>query len=144
MLRSPYPVPSAATGDEGGSAVSFWESFWLVIEIFLFFAYLMVLFHIVTDLFRDRALSGLAKALWVVFLIFLPVLTALVYLIARGRGMSERDHRAAARAQEGTEQYIRQVAGHSPAQDIATAHQLLQAGAIDAAEFERLKTKALS
>ncbi|HEY0188666.1 MAG TPA: SHOCT domain-containing protein [Cellulomonas sp.] len=124
--------------------MSFWESFWLVIEIFLFFAYLMVLFHIVTDLFRDRALSGIAKAVWVVFLIFFPVLTAIAYLIVRGQGMSERDQGAAARAQQGAEQYIRTVAGSSPAQDIATAHQLLQAGAIDAAEYERLKAKALA
>jgi predicted ferric reductase len=124
--------------------MSFWESFWLVIEIFLFFAYLVILFHIVTDLFRDRKLSGWAKAVWVFFLVVLPMLTAIVYLIARGGGMAERQHAAVARAQHDTEDYIRTVAGHSPAQEIATAHQLLTAGAIDAPEFERIKQKALA
>ncbi|HEY0187475.1 MAG TPA: PLDc N-terminal domain-containing protein [Cellulomonas sp.] len=124
--------------------MSFWESFWLVIEIFLFVAYLVVLFHVVTDLFRDRALSGWGKAVWVLCLVLVPWLTALVYLIARGTGMAERQQAAVAHAQQGAEQYIRTVAGHSPAQEIATAQQLLSSGAIDAQEFAALKARALA
>ena len=66
---------------------SFWDFFWFIIAFFLLMAYLMVLFQILTDMFRDHELSGWWKAVWVLFLIFFPILTALVYLIARGRGM---------------------------------------------------------
>ena len=68
----------------------FWQWFWLVVEIFIFFAYLMILFQIIGDLFRDKALGGFAKALWVLVLVVAPFFGALVYLIARGRGMTER------------------------------------------------------
>ena len=70
--------------------MDFWDFFWLLVWSFFFIAYLIVLFQIVADLFRDRELSGWWKALWIVFLILLPVLTSLVYLVARGRGMAER------------------------------------------------------
>ena len=69
---------------------NFWSIIWIVIWSFVFVAYLFVLFYILTDLFRDRELSGWCKALWIIFLIFAPYLTALVYIIARGSGMSER------------------------------------------------------
>ena len=69
---------------------NFWSIIWIVVWSFFFVAYLFVLFYILTDLFRDRDLSGWWKALWIIFLIFAPYLTALVYIIARGRGMSER------------------------------------------------------
>ena len=77
----------------------FWQSFWLIIELFFLFAYLIVLFHIVADVFRDRTMGGFAKAIWILFLWVVPVLTALVYLIARGRGMEERQQEVAAAAQ---------------------------------------------
>ncbi|WP_166851369.1 SHOCT domain-containing protein [Isoptericola sp. BMS4] len=123
----------------------FWDFFWFLVWIFLFMAYLMVLFQILTDLFRDRELNGWWKALWVVLLIFLPLLTALVYLIARGRGMAERQVAAVKTAKADTDAYIQSVASQaSPADQIASAKSLLDAGTISAEEFERLKAKALS
>ncbi|GHH79306.1 PLDc N-terminal domain-containing protein [Promicromonospora soli] len=122
----------------------FWDFFWLMVYSFFFVAYLMVLFQVVADLFRDRELSGWWKALWILFLIFLPFLSALIYLIARGRGMAERQSEAVMRARSETDAYIRDVATTSPADQIASAKALLDAGTIAPAEFERLKTKALA
>ncbi|CAN5502339.1 SHOCT domain-containing protein [soil metagenome] len=124
---------------------SFWDYFWSLIVIFAFIAYLMILFNILTDLFwRDHKTSGVVKAVWVFFLIVFPYLTALVYLVARGQGMTERAKEAAANARQQTDDYIKTAAGRSPAQEIADAKALLEAGTISAGEFEALKAKALS
>ena len=123
---------------------SFWDFFWFILSFFLLMAYLVVLFHILTDLFRDRGTSGWIKAVWVLFLILLPLLTSLIYLIVRGAGMTERDRAAMQQAQRETDDYIRTVAGASPADQIHRAKELLDAGAITPAEFETLKAKALS
>jgi hypothetical protein len=123
---------------------SFWDWFWLLVWWFLFFAYLIVLFQIIGDLFRDRALSGWWKAVWVVFLIVFPFLTALVYLIARGNGMAERQLQAVQRAKVETDSYIREAAGKSPAEHIADAKALLDQGVITQDEFQALKAKALA
>lgn len=123
---------------------SFWDFIWYTLVIFAFIAYLMVLFNIITDLFwRDRETSGLVKAIWVVFLIVFPYITALVYLIARGKGMGERSRDAAVAAKKDAEAYIREAAGRSPAQEIADAKSLLEAGTISQQEFDALKAKAL-
>ena len=123
---------------------SFWDWFWLLVWTFFFVCYLMVLFQIIVDLFRDRDLSGWWKALWVIFLIFFPFLAALVYLIARGKGMAERQAGEIQRAQADTDQYIQSVAGRgNPADQIASAKNLLDSGAITQEEFEQLKQKAL-
>ena len=124
--------------------MDFWDFFWLMIYSFFFLAYLMVLFQIVADMFRDKELSGWWKALWMIFLIFLPVVTAFVYLIARGRGMGRRQSDAVTEARRDTESYIRDVATTAPADQIASAKTLLDAGTITPTEFERLKTKALA
>ena len=125
---------------------SFWDFFWFTISFFLLMAYLVVLFHILTDLFRDRDVSGWVKAVWVVCLIFFPIITSLVYLIARGQGMTERNIAYARAAQKDTEAYIREVSSgaSSPADEIARAKSLLDAGAISAAEYDSLKARALS
>jgi hypothetical protein len=123
---------------------NFWDIVWLMFSTFVFIAYLFVLFQIVSDLFRDHELGGGSKALWIVGLIFLPILTALVYIIARGRGMAERQRAALQRAKSDTDAYIRQVAGKSPADQIADARALLDAGTISADEFAKLKAKALA
>lgn len=127
--------------------MSFWstigDTIWWFLTIFVFFAYLMALFSIISDLFRDHKLNGWWKAVWLVFLIFVPFLTALVYLIARGRGMGERAQKQAQEVQDAQESYIRQVAG-GPAAEIAEAKRLLDSGAISQAEFESLKSKALA
>jgi len=122
-----------------------WDAIWWFLTIFVFVAYLMALFTIITDLFRDRKLNGFAKAIWFVFLIFLPFLTALVYLIARGGGMGERSAAQASAARAATNDYIREVAGTAtPTDEIARAKQLLDAGAISADEFASLKRAALA
>ncbi len=123
---------------------SFWGLIWYSLVIFAFIAYLMVLFSIIIDLFwRDRETSGWVKAIWVIFLIVFPYITALVYLIARGKGMAERSRDAAIAAKRDTDTYIREAAGKSPAQEIADAKALLDAGTITQQEYDSLKAKAL-
>ncbi|MDN5791270.1 MAG: SHOCT domain-containing protein [Micrococcales bacterium] len=123
--------------------MSFWDVIWFIIVSFAFIAYLLVLFNIVVDLFRDRDTSGWVKAIWIVFLVIIPLLTSLVYLIARGRGMAERQMSAVSSAREQQDAYIRQVAATSPAEQIGRAKDLLDSGAITQQEFEALKAKAL-
>ena len=123
---------------------NFWDTLWLIASTVIFIAYLMVLFHIVVDLFRDGELGGFSKALWVIGLVFVPVLTSLAYLIVRGAGMSARQQQALQRAKSQTDSYIREVAGKSPAEQIADAKALLDAGTITQDEFTRLKAKALA
>jgi hypothetical protein len=124
--------------------MSFWDVVWFIFISFAFVAYLMVMFSILSDLFRDRETSGIAKAVWVVALIFLPFLTSLVYLIVRGRGMAERGARSAELAKQQQDAYIRQVAGRTtPADQIAQARAMLDAGAISQSEYDTLKEKAL-
>jgi len=123
---------------------NFWDLVWLMITTFFFVAYLIVMFHIVVDLFRDDQLGGGSKVLWAIGLIFLPVLTALIYIIARGSGMAARSRTSMQRAKQDAEAYIKGVAGRSPAAEIAEAKALLDAGTITQAEFDRLKAKALA
>ena len=121
-----------------------WDFLWMFFTIFVFFAWLMALFSIIGDLFRDRTLSGVAKAIWLLFLIFIPFLTAVVYLIVRGGGMSDRATAQVRAQQTAAENYIRSVSGTNPAHEIAEAKGLLDAGVITPAEFDALKAKALS
>ena len=126
--------------------MDFWNYFWLLVWWFFFIVYLIILFQIIADLFRDRELSGWWKALWVIGLIVVPFVTALIYIIARGNGMAERHFAAAQAAKAQTEHYIRDVAttAQSPADQIHTAKQLLDSGAISTEEFNALKAKALA
>jgi Short C-terminal domain/Phospholipase_D-nuclease N-terminal len=128
--------------------VNFWESFWEILWFslwaFFFVVYLMALFAIIGDIFRDKTLGGVGKAVWLFFLIFVPFLTALVYLIARGDGMAQRNMRDAKDAQVATDEYIRSVAKASPSDEIAKAKSLLDAGTINQQEYEAIKARALS
>ncbi len=128
--------------------VSFWDIIWFIIVSFAFIAYLMVLFSIIGDLFRDRTVSGVAKAAWIFALIFFTPLTALVYLIVRGNGMAERQAAAVGAMQSAQADYIRSVAAGgsapTPADQISTAKALLDSGTITQAEFDALKAKALA
>ena len=90
--------------------MSFWDVVWFIFISFAFVAYLMVLFSILSDLFRDRETSGWVKAVWIVALIFLPLLTSLIYLIARGSGMAERSWKSAEAMRQQQDAYIREVA----------------------------------
>ena len=124
---------------------SFWDWFWLLVWTFFFVCYLMVLFQVIGDLFRDKELSGWWKALWIIFLIIFPFLALIIYLIARGRGMAERQAGEMRKAQVATDQYIQTVASRSnPTEQIASAKNLLDSGAITQEEFEKLKQKALA
>ena len=117
-------------------------------EFFIFFAWLMCLFWIFGDLFRSRDLGGWAKFFWVLFIIILPFLGMLVYLIARGGGMQQRSMEQAAEFQKQQDAYIKSVVanqgGASAADQIASAKQLLDNGTITQAEFDQMKAKALS
>lgn len=122
-----------------------WNYVWFFFTIMIFVGYLMALFSVISDLFRDRDLSGGWKAVWIVLLLFFPLITMLVYLIARGKGMGERAQQQAAAQRASVEGYIRDVATpSSPAADIAQAKTLLDAGAITAEEFETIKRGALA
>ena len=125
--------------------MSFWDWFWLLVWSFFFVAYLMILFQIIVDLFRDTSLSGWLKAVWMLALLIVPVITAVVYLIARGQGLARRQMAHVQQARSDTDDYIRTVAGSSsPADQIAPAKSLLDSGAITQAEFDQLKAKALA
>ena len=127
--------------------MSFWDIVWFIFIFFAFMAYLMVIFSVIGDLFRDDSVSGWVKALWIIALIFLPFLTLLLYLIIRGRGMAERTAQNVATARQAQDEYVRSVAGSSTTsapEQIAKAKELLDSGAITADEFNALKAKALA
>ena len=123
---------------------TFWELLWYTLLVFAFVAYLIILFQIIGDLFRDRDTSGWVKVIWIIFLVVFPYLTAFVYVIARGRGMTERAVAAHAQAQKAADEYMKQVAGSTPADAIASAKSLLDAGTITQSEYDQLKAKALA
>lgn len=124
-----------------------WDVFWNVLFFFFLFMWVMVFFQVVMDLFRDHETSGWAKAGWVVFMIFLPFLGVLVYLIARGPGMARRQAAQAAQAEQDFKSYVQQAAGApgaGPADQIARGKELLESGAITQEEFDQLKARALA
>ncbi|HEX7538582.1 MAG TPA: SHOCT domain-containing protein [Dermatophilaceae bacterium] len=125
--------------------MSFWDIIWFIFVAYVFFAYLMVLFSVIGDIFRNRETSGFTKALWILLLIVLPIITVLVYLITHGSGMGERSAKQAQAIQAQQESYIKNVAGSSsPADQVTQAKALLDSGAISQAEYEAMKAKALS
>lgn len=127
--------------------MSFWENFWDLIWwffcVYAFIAFLWTFFAVLGDLFRDDKMSGWLKAVWILFLVFVPLLSVLVYVIARGKGMVERSMERARAHREASDAYIRSVATASPSEEISKATALRDAGTISADEFERIKTKAL-
>jgi hypothetical protein len=133
-----------------GNTVDFGTDFWDILLwtlwFFLFFACLMILFRVLADLFSDKSLGGGAKTLWVLFIIFFPFLGLFVYLIARGKGMAERQMAKMGEQQAAQAAYIRQAAGTGAgaADQIASAKALLDAGTITQDEFNALKGKALA
>ena len=114
---------------------------WLFILFMFIFVWVMVIF----DLFSDHTMGGVAKAIWVIFLILLPPITTLVYLIARGSSMAERRQKQVEVAEQAQKAYIQSAVGSvSPADQIASAKSLLDAGTITQSEFDDLKAKALA
>jgi len=121
----------------------FWDFFWWFICVYAFIAFLWLLFAVFGDLFRDHKLSGWLKAVWILFLVFVPLLGVLVYVIARGKGMTERSMERARANLQASDAYIRSVATASPSEEISKATALRDSGTISADEFERIKSKAL-
>ncbi len=124
--------------------MEFGQFLWSLLVIFFMIMYFMILFSVVIDLFRNHQMGGFAKALWIMFLIFIPLISLLVYVIVYGKSMATRQQQAVTEAQQEQADYIKQVAGTSPAEQIAQAQQLLNSGAISQDEFDKLKAKALS
>jgi hypothetical protein len=127
---------------------TFGQALLTVLEIFLFAAWLMVLFTIIGDLMRDHGVSGWGKAAWIVFLIFVPFLAAFVYLIARGEGMRERSLAQQKEVQEQFDAYVRQTAssggGGSAADELTKLARLHDENKLSDDEFERAKAKIVS
>jgi hypothetical protein len=119
------------------------EAFLTVLWVFVFVAWILLLYVILSDLFRDHELSGWAKAIWVLFLIFIPFLTSLVYIIARGAGMRDRAIKEQAETRRHVDSYIRETAGTSPVDELHKLNELKEKGAISEDEFQRLKAEAL-
>jgi ABC-type multidrug transport system fused ATPase/permease subunit len=120
------------------------ELLWTMVAVFFMVIYFMMLFGVIGDLFRDREMSGFSKVLWILFLLWVPLLSLLIYVVARGGGMAERSMAAQQAAQQQMDQYVKETAASAaPAEQIAQAKKLLDEGAIDQQEYEALKKKAL-
>lgn len=118
---------------------------WSMVAFFFMVVYFLILFQVLFDLFRDHELSGWWKAVWILLLFFIPMLTLLAYLIIRGPSMSKRALAAQKEAQQQFDDYVKETAGTGdPAAQIARAHDLLEKGAISQEEFDALKAKALA
>lgn len=125
--------------------ISFGEILLVALEIFFFVVWIWILITILSDLFRDHELSGWAKAAWVLFLVFIPFLTALIYLIARGEGMRDRTIKAQADAKKHFDEYVREQAhSSSPADELHKLAELKDKGALSQEEFDQAKAKLLS
>jgi len=124
--------------------ISFGELLLICLEVFFLVIWIWILFTIITDLFRDHETSGWGKAAWVFFLVFVPFLTALIYLIARGDGMRERAVKAQAEAKQHFDSYVREQAHTSPADELHKLNELKEKGALSSEEFERAKAKLLA
>ena len=120
-------------------------AFWTILEIFLWVLWIWVLIYVFIDIFRSRDLSGWAKALWFIFVLFIPLIGVLVYLIARGDKMHERAVQQAQQQDEAARAYIQQAAGsQSTAEQLTKLAELRDRGVITADEFEREKAKVLA
>ncbi len=125
--------------------IGFGEGLLFIFEFFLLFAWIWILISIIGDLFRDHELSGVAKAVWVFFLVFLPFFGVLLYLIVRGNGMRDRTIKAQVDAKKEFDSYVREQAeAGSPADELHKLNDLKEKGAISADEFDRAKAKLLT
>lgn len=124
--------------------MEFGQVLWSLLIIFFMIMYFMILFSVIIDVFRRHDMGGGMKALWLILLLVIPVLSLLIYVIAYGQSMGERRAQDMQKAVEQEQNYIRSVATTSPADQIAQAQKLLDSGAITREEFDTLKAKALS
>jgi ABC-type multidrug transport system fused ATPase/permease subunit len=126
------------------ATVSFGELLLLVLEFFLLFAWIWILITVIIDLFRDHQLSGVAKAVWLFFLVFLPFFGVLLYLIVRGGGMRDRALKEQADAKKHFDEYVReQVHTSGSAEELHKLNELKEKGALSQAEFDQAKAKLL-
>ena len=120
-------------------------AFWTILEVFLWVLWIWVLIYVFIDIFRSSDLSGWAKALWFVFVLFIPLIGVLVYLIARGSKMQERAVQSARQQDRDFRAYVQDAAGsQTPADQLAKLADLRERGVISAEEFEREKAKVLA
>jgi hypothetical protein len=119
---------------------------WTLFVIYFMVIYFIMLFRVIGDVFRDSSMSGITKALWLVFILVFPLVALLVYVIARGPSMAERDAQRVKEYEQAQQEYIRGLAGggETATEQIAKGHALLTSGAISQAEFDALKAKALA
>lgn len=121
------------------------DVFWTMLWLFLWAMWFFLLFKVITDVFRDHKLSGWAKAGWLIFVLVLPYLGVLVYLIARGKGMGERDVKQVQDHEAAVRQYIQETAGGgSPVDELGKLSALRDKGDISQEEFDRAKTRLLA
>jgi membrane protein implicated in regulation of membrane protease activity len=120
--------------------------FWTILEVFLFVIWFWILITVFVDIFRSQDLSGGAKALWFLFVLFIPLIGVLVYLIARGSSMQERATRQAQQQDQAFRSYVKEAAGEgsSTADQLAKLADLRDKGVITAQEFEQQKAKILA
>jgi Phospholipase_D-nuclease N-terminal len=124
---------------------TFWDALWSLLVFFLWVAWFILLFHIVIDIFRRRDASGWKKAIWLVFILFVPFLGVFVYLIANSDDMARRNMEQAAAYRADMDEYVRSVASEGgAAAEIERAKKLLDSGAISQTEFDSIKAKALA
>ena len=122
----------------------FLDVLWSMVIFFAFIIWIWLLITVFADVFRRRDIGGGMKAVWIIFVILLPYLGVLIYLIAEHNGMADRSLAQVQQAQQQTDAYIKSVAGATPADQIAQAKTLLDAGTINQAEFDAMKAKALA
>jgi hypothetical protein len=123
----------------------FLEVFWTMLIFFAFVIWIWILITVLIDIFRRHDTSGFAKVLWIIFIIVLPYLGVFVYLIAEHKGMTERAVKQQEAAQSQMDKYVQSVAAQTdPAEQIAKAKGLLDAGTITQVEFDQIKQKALA
>ena len=121
------------------------EIFWTILVFFAFVVWLMILFTVLSDIFRRHDTTGAVKVAWIVAIILLPYLGTFIYLITQHNGITERAQRQQKAAQDQFDHYVQSVATKTdPTEQIAKAHELLDRGAINQAEFEQIKRQALA
>ncbi|MDH4143133.1 MAG: SHOCT domain-containing protein [Chloroflexota bacterium] len=125
-------------------AFSVWNAIWVVIVAYLFITVLMMMFSVIVDIFRDKELSGVAKAAWLLFLAVFSLLALLVYVIVRGKGMAERSIQEQQEAKASFDSYVRDVAGGGAASELEKAAAMHSSGQISDDEYAALKARILS
>ena len=125
-------------------AFSIWNALWVVFVVFIAVNVLMMLFAVIFDLFRDKELGGMSKALWILVLLLFPLIGLLIYVIVRGNGMAERSMSQQQEAKESFDTYVRDVAGGGAASELEKAAALHAGGQLSDEEYAALKQRILS